>query len=61
MSANDCPKEHTKAWLEGEQASFDEEPNSCHYHINSEETYWWERGYIAAEELTASLSNESGQ
>ena len=61
VSANDCPKEYIKAWLEGEQASCESGPDSCNYHINSEEAYWWERGYMAAEELTASLSNESGE
>lgn len=45
------PGQYRKQYLEGEQASFDEDPHSCRYAVGSEEAYWWNRGYEAAEDL----------
>lgn len=45
------PPEYRKQHLEGEQASFDEQPHSCGNAVGSEEEYWWNRGYEAAEDL----------
>lgn len=44
-------KKYFQQWLEGEQASFDETPDACHYRISSEEAYWWNQGFNAAEAL----------
>lgn len=54
-----CPPEHRKQWLEGEQASFDEEPDSCRYRVGSEEAFWWQQGYDAATAVTEALNEEA--
>lgn len=50
------PDQYRKQYLEGEQASFDEEPHSCRYTVGSDDSYWWTRGYEAAENLNDEIS-----
>ena len=53
------PPEYGQQWLEGEQASFDENPDACPYRIGSTEAFWWQQGFDAAEAVTAALSEDS--
>lgn len=46
------PPDYRKQYLEGERASFDEQPHSCGYAVGLKDTYWWNRGYEVAEDLT---------
>lgn len=55
----ECPPEYGQQWREGEQASFDESQDACHYRIGSTEAFWWQQGFDAAEALTAALSEDS--
>ncbi len=54
-----APPEYGQQWLEGEQASFDENPDACPYRIGSTEAFWWQQGFDAAEAVTAALSEDS--
>lgn len=55
-----CPPEYSQQWLEGEQASFDEDPDACPYRLFSEEAFWWQQGFDAAEAVTAELNEGPG-
>ena len=54
-----CPPEYSQQWLEGEQASFDENPDACPYLLNSEKAFWWQQGFDAAEAVTAALDDRA--
>ena len=54
-----CRPEYRQQWLEGEQASFDENPDACPYRIGSTEAFWWQQGFDAAEAVSAALSEDS--
>lgn len=49
------PEQYRKQYLEGEQASFDEEPHSCRYTVGSDAAYWWTQGYEDAEDLNDAM------
>jgi len=50
-----CPRDFTQQWQAGEQAAFDEAPDSCPYRLGSDEAFWWQRGFEAGEAVTAAL------
>lgn len=54
-----CPPEYRKQWFEGERASFDDEPHSCRYQSGTDEAFWWDRGFAAAEAVTAAVNEET--
>lgn len=54
-----CPPEYRQQWLEGEQASFDENPDGCPYQLMSEDAFWWRQGFDVAEAVTAALADSA--
>lgn len=58
--SQECPPAFRRQWLEGEQASFDDNPDACHYPIGSAAAYWWQQGFDAAEAVSAALDEDPG-
>jgi len=52
-----CPSDFQRQWFEGEQAAFEENPDSCPYRIGSELAFWWQQGFDAGQAVTAALDD----